>query len=50
MAGVDLQSDLEKRPEARQLLYSLRKYISGNDFNPQVELEADEIIDLFFNH
>jgi beta-galactosidase/beta-glucuronidase len=33
-------------PEAQQLLYSLDKYKSGNQFNPKVELDADMINNL----
>ncbi|WP_167607663.1 sugar-binding domain-containing protein [Maribellus sediminis] len=47
MAGVDLQSDLETRPEARQLLYSLKSYMSGEKFDPQTELPLNEIESLF---
>ncbi|WP_167607704.1 sugar-binding domain-containing protein [Maribellus sediminis] len=42
-SGIDLQSDLETRPEARQLLYSLKSHMSGDGFNPQVSLSIDEI-------
>jgi hypothetical protein len=34
VSGIDLTSDLCQRPEARQLLYSLKKYMAGNQFNP----------------
>ncbi|MCY1719990.1 beta-glucuronidase [Prolixibacteraceae bacterium Z1-6] len=47
MTGVDLQSDLETRPEARQLLYSLKSYMSGEKFDPQTELPLNEIESLF---
>nr|WP_319509490.1 sugar-binding domain-containing protein [uncultured Draconibacterium sp.] len=43
MAGVDLQSDIKNRPEARQLLYSLKKYMNGRDFNPITEISLLEI-------
>ena len=43
ISGIDLQSNLSTRPEAQQLLFSLEKYMSGNQFNPKVELEADLI-------
>ncbi len=46
MAGVDLQSDIENRPEARQLLYSLKNYMSGDKFEPKTEVQKDEIISL----
>jgi hypothetical protein len=43
VSGIDLQSDLEKRPEAQQLLYSLKKYMAGNQFNPEVEVPFEKI-------
>lgn len=46
MAGVDLQTDLENRPEARQLLFSLKSYMGSDKFNPEMEIEAEDIIDL----
>ncbi len=47
MTGVDLQSKLEKRPEARQLLYSLKSYMAQDEFAPTTKLSASEIQDLF---
>ena len=47
ISGIDLQSDLDKRPEAQQLLYSLKKYMTGVKFNPLVELNYDQINRLF---
>lgn len=47
VSGVDLHSNLEKRPEARQLLYSLKKYVASEKFNPKVQLEPREIKSLF---
>lgn len=47
MTGVDLQSDLDKRPEARQMLYSLKKYMAGEEFSPVTVLEMEEIKELF---
>ncbi len=49
MTGVDLQSDLDSRPEARQMLYSLKKYMSGEKFAPDTELTKKEIESLFKN-
>jgi hypothetical protein len=43
VSGIDLQSDLDKRPEAQQMLYSLKKYMTGNHFNPEVEVAVDKI-------
>lgn len=43
VSGVDLINDVEKRPEARQLLFSIKKYMLGNKFNPKVELKIKTI-------
>lgn len=43
VSGIDLLSDRDKRPEARQLLYSLKKYMGSNEFNPIVEVSSDKI-------
>lgn len=43
ISGIDLQSDLNNRPEAQQLLYSLKKYMIGGKFNPLVELNFNQI-------
>ncbi|QCW99525.1 beta-galactosidase [Aggregatimonas sangjinii] len=47
ISGVDLHSEMENRPEARQLLYSLTKYVASSAFDPKVSLEIKEIKDLF---
>jgi hypothetical protein len=47
MTGVDLITDNDKRPEARQLLYSLKNYIASKNFNPVVEVSAEKIKNLF---
>ena len=43
VSGIDLTSNLDKRPEAQQLLYSLKKYMAGEKFNPKVEMNDEEI-------
>ena len=43
VSGIDFTTDLDKRPEAQQLLFSLKKYMAGNQFDPKVELNADKI-------
>jgi hypothetical protein len=43
VSGIDLTSDLEIRPEAQQLLFSLKKYMLGGKFIPQEELEIKNI-------
>jgi len=47
VSGIDLVTDQAKRIEARQLLYSLRKYMGTNAFNPQTQVAADKIKNLF---
>ncbi|MFZ5430440.1 MAG: glycoside hydrolase family 2 protein [Bacteroidota bacterium] len=41
ISGIDFSTNIENRPEAQQLLYSLTKYMAGEKFNPQVEVTAD---------
>ena len=50
VVGVDLKNDLQNRPVARQLRYSLEKYISNADFNPQQQVDAAAIAELFKKH
>ena len=47
VSGIDLHSDLETRKEAVQLLYSLKKYMVSDQFNPTNQLAAEEITALF---
>ena len=43
ISGIDLATDLDKRPEAQQLLLSLKKYMAGEKFNPKVEIPLAQI-------
>lgn len=43
ISGIDLMNEMEKRPEARQLLYSLKKYMAGGKFNPKSEVLMENI-------
>jgi hypothetical protein len=43
ISGIDLTSDLDKRPEAQQLLFSLKKYMTGGKFVPGIELTTEQI-------
>jgi hypothetical protein len=45
-SGIDLLSDLTERPVARQLRYSLARYMASDDFRPSVELDYEEIAGL----
>ena len=47
MTGVDLQFNLENRPEARQLLFSLKKYMAGKNFSPTTRITVQELSELF---
>lgn len=48
VCGADLLTDAGKRPEARQLLYSLQQYMEGDSFNPAVGVDINQI-KAFFN-
>ncbi len=47
ISGIDLIRDSDKRPEAQQLLYSLKKYMTGSQFNPTMELNLNKIKELY---
>jgi hypothetical protein len=42
-SAIDLSHNLDKRPAARQLRYSLEQYMGSNTFNPVVEFTAEQI-------
>ena len=46
VSGIDLLTDNDKRPEARQLLFSLREYMNGSSFNPQINVPLQKITSL----
>ena len=41
ICAMDLETDLEKRPAARQLLQSLMNYTAGDKFSPNQELSVE---------
>jgi len=43
LVSADIRHDLERRPAARQLRYSLEKYMKGDAFHPAVELNAAQM-------
>jgi len=47
VCSADLQSDPEKRPVARQLLYSLKQYMASSKFNTQKILTIGDIRSIF---
>lgn len=46
VSGIDLLSDSDNRIEARQLLYSLKRYMSSNKFQPVSQVNIESIIGL----
>lgn len=49
VSSIDLLSGQNKRPEARQLLYSLKGYMAGDKFHPSIEVPLQKITDLLIN-
>ena len=47
VSGIDLLDDAEKRPEARQLLYSLERYMSTPAFSPSTSVDVQKIRSLY---
>ncbi|MBO9151297.1 sugar-binding domain-containing protein [Chitinophaga sp. GCM10012297] len=47
MTSVDLVHDMDKRPVARQLLYSLQRYAAGEQFTPGNEISLQQLEQLF---
>lgn len=45
--SMDVISNLEQRPQAKQLRYSLLRYMNGADFNPSWTMSAEELKKLF---
>lgn len=44
VSGIDFHGNMEKRPAARQLLHSLKIYMLGNTFNPQVSIDIKKMM------
>lgn len=47
ICSIDLQSQMESNPVARQMLRSLLNYASSPGFQPRFELEADQVATLY---
>ena len=47
VCSIDLKTDLDKRPVARQFLYSLEKYIIGKEFSPRNSVSIESLKGLF---
>jgi len=46
VSGIDLQTDLDNRPEARQLLHSILKYMASDKFDPKTDIEAEVLMEI----
>ncbi len=49
MTSIDLQHDLNHRPVARQMLYSLENYVNGDRFQPKISVTPQMVEQLFGN-
>ena len=47
VCSADLQSDPQARVAARQLLFSIKRYMASEQFNPAQQVELAVIEDLF---
>lgn len=44
VSSIDFMTDLQKRPEAQQLLFSLKKYMAGEQFNPSFSISGEKLM------
>jgi len=49
VSSIDLETDLEQNPVARQMRFSLLQYMKGSHFKPAVRLSPAQIEGLFNN-
>ena len=47
VSSIDLQNKLDANPVARQMLYSILRYMAGDQFRPSVRLTAGQVRSLF---
>lgn len=43
ISGIDFHQDMESRPAARQLLYSLKQYMKSDAFSPGIDVSVETI-------
>jgi hypothetical protein len=48
VSGIDFFNNIENRQAGQQLLYSLKKYMEGDVFDPKVEVDSDQL-NKYFN-
>jgi hypothetical protein len=46
VSGIDLNGDLDNRPEAKQLKYSVLSYMASKSFNPSTQVAPDKLLDM----
>jgi len=46
VSSIDFITDLQNRPAAQQLLFSLKKYMAGEKFNPSARISAEKLMAL----
>lgn len=49
VSSADLREDLVNRPAAKQLFYSIQKYMSSDKFNPKEEVSLQVVEDVFLH-
>ncbi|TRW27252.1 beta-galactosidase [Flavobacterium zepuense] len=47
VSGIDLLTDAANRPEAKQLLYSLKKYMAQDNFKPSQPVDINAVMALY---
>jgi len=47
ISGVDLLNDMDRRVSASQLKYSILKYMSSDEFHPEVEADISSVMRIF---
>ena len=47
VCSMDLANDLDRRPAARQMRYSILQYMGGNSFSPKQTVEPETIQSLY---
>ena len=47
MVAIDFEKDIENRPASQQLLFSIKQYMSSNEFNPVQDISIETVKALF---
>lgn len=49
VCSADLEKNFDKRPAARQLLYSILKYMNSSNFNPSIKVNDQQLKSFLFD-